>query len=108
MGKPKIIPNHVCVDENEEVKLKCGTNGLVNSNPHCKTFIWRMINNQDGSFPRVVQGSNWLQFRMEQKYEGKYECYCENDYGKSKVSDIAVIFLLNATSASKFQVKFSI
>ena len=40
---------------------------------------------------------------MKEGFKGKYQCYCENDYGSSEVSDPAELIFLNSSSASKYE-----
>ena len=85
---------------NEEVKFKCQTE--INLNPKCKRYIWNKIENNDGSFPRVIEGSNFLKLIMKEKHTGQYQCSCENDFGKTDTSEVAVLWFLNSTTASMF------
>ena len=73
----------------------------VNGYPKCKAYLWTKVEDDDVVFPRLVQGTNSLRFRMEKKNEGKYQCTCENDFGRSEPSAVAALWFLNDTSASR-------
>ena len=105
-GKPKIKPSHLSKNQNEEVKFKCQTDFVVNLNPKCKRYIWNKIENNDESFPRVIEGNSFLKLKMEEKHEGQYQCSCENDFGKTEMSHIAVLWFPNSTTSSMLQFHF--
>ena len=100
-GKPIIKPSHLSRNSNEEVKFTCDTDFGVNSNPKCKTYIWNKVGNNVEPFPQIIKGKDFFKLIMEEKHEGKYQCTCENDFGRSEPSDVAVLWLLNNTSSSK-------
>ena len=100
VGKPQINPRNTSKYENEEVTMTCDTRVLDNGNSECREFTW--YKNKDRTFPRTFKDNNQLQFIMKDVYEGTYQCRCENGYGESEKSDVAVLEFLNSTSASKF------
>ena len=100
-GKPIILPKHLSKYVNEQVKLTCSVQSLDPGNPKCSTYIWSKLDDGNDIFSRISVESNKLTFKMEAKYEGKYQCKCENDYGQSNASDVSVVWLVNSSSASK-------
>ena len=83
MGQPSIEPPYLSKNKHEEVGFKCETSSRVDGNPECKSYTWEKLDKDDITFPKTVQASNTLTFRMEEKYEGKYRCTCENKFGQS-------------------------
>ena len=102
LGKPVIIPANKSAHENEEITFICNADGLDDSNSKCNLYFWNKVN--DSTF-RKVDGNDKLIILMKEKFEGKYQCYCENDYGSSEVSDPAELIFLNSSSASKFNLE---
>ena len=100
-GKPIILPKHLSKYANEQIKLTCNTQSLDPGNPKCSTYIWSKLGDGNVKFSRIIVQSNALTFKMEAKYEGKYQCKCENNYGQSNASDVSVVWLVNSSSASK-------